>query len=92
VSGPTSSVSATAVVALRLAASAGNPSNPRRRLIEKDYLTALRNGASLRNIASRERSRREFMLIEIQERRSFWRFRVYANAPQWRAAFVVSLV
>jgi hypothetical protein len=90
--GPTSSVSATAVVAHGLAGSAGNPSNSRRRLIEKDYLTALLNGASLRNIASRERSRRVSMLIEIKERRSFWRFRVYANAPQWRAAFVVSLV
>jgi hypothetical protein len=56
----------------------------RRRLIEKDYLTALLNGASLRNIASRERSRRKSMLIEIQERRCFWRFRVRANGLRLR--------
>jgi hypothetical protein len=64
-SGPTSSVSATTVVAHGLAGSAANLPHARRRLIGKDYLTALQNGASFRNIASRERSRRVSMLIEI---------------------------
>jgi hypothetical protein len=65
---------------------------PRRRLIEKDYLTELLNGANLRDIARRERSRCVSTLIEIQERRSFGVSVCTGTPRSLRTAFDVPLV